>query len=84
MISCAERLASFAASKKPVVNLRPDTELPDSDYVHVDQDRLIRVLRRIAYDLEEPARSGRVTDLFTSENDADPRLRLRRRLAESP
>lgn len=84
LISCAEWLASLAAGERPVVNLRPDTDLPDSDYVLVDQDRVIRVLRRIAYDLEELARSGRATDMSSSENDADPRLRLRRRLAEPP
>ena len=84
LISCAEWLASLAAGKRPVVNLRPNIDLPDSDYVAVDQDRVIRVLRRIAHDLEELARSARVTDLSSSENDADPRLRLRRRLAEPP
>ena len=81
LVSCAEWLASLAAGKKPVVNLRPDTDLPDSDYVPVDQDRVIRVLRRIAYDLEELARSRWATNLSSSENDADPRLRLRRLLA---
>lgn len=84
LISCAEWLASLAAGETAVVNLRPDTDLPDSDYVAVDQGRVIRVLRRIAYDLEELARSRRVTDLSSSENDTDPRLRLRRRLAEPP
>ena len=84
LVSCAEWLASLAAGKRPVVNLRPDADLPHSDYGSVDQDRVIRVLRRIAYDLEELARCGRVTDLSSSENDADPRLRRRRRLAEPP
>jgi hypothetical protein len=67
-----------------VVNLRPDGDLPDTYYVAVDQDRVIRMLRRIAHDLEELARARRVADLSTSANDADPRLRLRRRLAEPP
>jgi AcrR family transcriptional regulator len=84
LISCAEWLASLAAGARPVVNLRPHSDLPDSDYVAVDQNRVIRVLRRIAYDLEELARCRRVADLSSSENDADPRLRLRRRLAEPP
>jgi AcrR family transcriptional regulator len=84
LISCAEWLASLAAGERPVVNLRPDNDLPDTDYVAVDQGRVIRVLRRIAHDVEELARSRRVTDLSSSANDADPRLRLRRRLAEPP
>jgi hypothetical protein len=45
---------------------------------------VIRVLRRIAHDLEELARARRVGDLSSSGNDADPRMRLRRRLAEPP
>ncbi len=73
LISCAAWLASLAAGETVVVNLRPGTDLPDSDYVAVDQGRVIRVLRRIAYDLEELARSRRVTDLSSRENDADPR-----------
>jgi len=82
LISCAEWLVSLASGERPVVNCRPDTDLPASDYVAVDQDRVIQVLRRIAYDLEELARSRRATDLSSSKNDADQRLWLRRRLAE--
>ena len=84
LISCAEWLTSLADGERPVVNLRPDSDFPDRDYVAVDQGRVIRVLRRIAYDLEELARARRVTDLSTSASDAGPRLRLRRRLAEPP
>ena len=84
LISCAEGLTSLAAGERPVVNLRPSSDLPDRDYVAVDQGRVIRVLLRIAHDLEELARARRVTDLSTSASDADPRLRLRRRLAEPP
>jgi hypothetical protein len=67
-----------------VVNLRPEDDYPETDYVAVDQSRVIRVLRRIAHDLEELARARRVADLSSSGNDADPRMRLRRRLAEPP
>ncbi len=84
LISCAEWLTSLAAGERPVVNLRPDSDLPDRDYVAVDQGRVIRVLPRIAHDLEELARTRRVQDLSSSANDADPRLRLRRRLTEPP
>ncbi len=67
-----------------MVNLRPEEGSPDPYYVAVDQSRVIRVLRRIAHDLEELARARRVEDLSTSANDADPHLRRRRRLAEPP
>ena len=73
LISCAEWLASLAAGERPVVNLRPNNDLPDTNYVAVDQDRVIRVLRRIAHDLEELARTRRVEELSSSANDADPR-----------
>jgi hypothetical protein len=67
-----------------VVNLRPEEQAPETDYVPVDHSRIIRVIRRIAHDLEELARARRVQDLSTSANDADPCLGLRRRLAEPP
>jgi AcrR family transcriptional regulator len=74
LVSCVEWLES----------LRPEDDYPETDYVAVDQSRVIRVLRRIAHDLEELARARRVADLSSSGNDADPRMRLRRRLAEPP
>jgi len=74
LISCAAWLASLAAGETVVVNLRPSNDLPDSDSVAVDQDRVIRGLRRIAYHLEELARSRRVTDLSSRENDAGQAL----------
>ncbi len=44
-----------------MVNLRPEDDYPETDDVAVDQSRVIRVLRRIAHDLEELARARRVT-----------------------
>lgn len=84
LVSCVEWLESLATGGRPVVNLRPEEGSPETYYVAVDQSRVIRVLRRIAHDLEELARARRVEDLSTSANDADPCLRLRRRLAEPP
>ena len=84
LLSCVEWMESLAAGEKPVVNIRPDNDFPDTCYVVVDQGRVIRVLRRIAHDLEELARTKRLADLSTRANDADPRMRLRRRLAEPP
>ena len=84
LISCVGWLESLAAGETPAVNLRPDDDLPETCYVGVDQGRVIRMLRRIAHDLEELARTKRLADLSTRVSDADPRLRLRRRLAEPP
>lgn len=84
LLSCVEWMESLAAGEKPAVNIRPDDDFPDTCYVAVDQGRVIRVLRRIAHDLEELARTKRLADLSAHANDADPRLRLRRRLAEPP
>lgn len=84
LVSCVEWLESLSTQETPVVNLRPEDDYPETDYVAVDQSRVIRVLRRIAHDLEEPARARRVADMSSSGNDADPRMRLRRRLAEPP
>jgi AcrR family transcriptional regulator len=84
LVSCVEWLESLSTQETPLVNLRPEDDYPETDYVAVDQSRVIRVLRRIAHDLEELARARRVADLSSSGNDADPRMRLRRRLAEPP
>jgi AcrR family transcriptional regulator len=84
LVSCVEWLESLSTQETPVVNLRPEDDYPETDYVAVDQSRVIRGLRRIAHDLEELARARRVADLSSSGNDADPRMRLRHRLAEPP
>jgi hypothetical protein len=47
-------------------------------------ERSVAILGRTASDIDELARARRVADLSTEANDSDPRLRLRRRLAEPP
>lgn len=84
LVTCAQWLESLAAGENIAVNLRPDEDYPNTCYGVVDQGRVIRVLRRIAHDLEELARAKRVLDLSSSVTDIDPILRLRRRLAEPP
>lgn len=44
----------------------------------------MRVLERMASDIDDLARARRVEDLSTEAVDDDPRLRIRRRLAEPP
>jgi len=65
------------------LNLRPDDDW-ETDNVVVDHDRVVRMLRRIAGDLDELARARRVADLSSAAVDADPRLGRRRRFAEPP
>jgi hypothetical protein len=45
---------------------------------------VVRILRRIADDLDELARARRVADLSSAELESNSRLRRRRRLAEPP
>jgi hypothetical protein len=84
LVCCVEWLESLSTQETAVVNLRPEDDYPETDYVAVDQSRVIRVLRRIAQDLEELGRARPVADLSSSGNDADPRMRRRRRMAEPP
>jgi AcrR family transcriptional regulator len=82
LITCIEWLEQLAVGATPVVNLRPPEDWPSTDNVAVDHDRVLRVLRRIAGDIEELARGRRLADLPSAAVDADPRLRRRRRLGE--
>ncbi len=84
LATCAGWLEALAAGEGPRVNLRPDEDWPGTHYVPVDQGRIVQVLQRIAHDLEELARARRVADMSSSAEEVDPRLRLRRRLAEPP
>ena len=67
-----------------VLNLRPRADHPLDYRVVANHDRTLHILGRIAADIDELARARRVEDLPTETVDADPRLRLRRRLAEPP
>jgi hypothetical protein len=82
LVTCAKWLEEIAAGQRPVVNLRPIEDCPDSNNVIVDQARVIRVLRRIAADIDELARARRIADLSSIANDTDSRLRLRRLFCE--
>jgi hypothetical protein len=84
LLMCAEWLEQLATGGKPVVNLRPQSDSPDADHVLVDHARVVRILRRIAGDIEELARARRIADLSSADVESDPRLRRRRRLAEPP
>jgi len=63
-----------------VVNLRPDT---DTEYVVFERWRILRVLERIAADLDDLARPPGVP-APPPPRDEDSPTRHRRRLAEPP
>jgi hypothetical protein len=44
LVSCVEWLESLSTQETPVVNLRPEDDYPETDYVAVDQSRVIRGL----------------------------------------
>jgi len=84
LVKCIEWLEQLSTGKTPVINLRPDEDWPDTNHVAIDQERVLRILRRIASDIDELARARRVTDLSSAHVEANPRRRHRRRLAEPP
>jgi hypothetical protein len=80
---CAGWLAHLETeSYRPVVNLRPEADWPDTANVGVDIARVRTVLNRIAADVDELARARRLEDLDTATTRADRHTERRRRLAE--
>jgi len=79
---CLGWLEQAERGETVVVNLRPDTEA-DPAYVVFERWRILRVLERIAADLDDLARpSGVPAPLAPPDEDAG--TRHRRRLAEPP
>ncbi len=64
-----------------MVNLRPDSD-GETEFVSFDRPRILRVLARIAADLDELARADDVGAAGAIPGEDDPRARHRRRLAE--
>jgi lambda repressor-like predicted transcriptional regulator len=80
---CADWLEHLDRERYPtVVNLRPESDWPRRFQVAADLPRIVAILRRIAYDVHELARSRRVDDLDQAAVAEDPRAERRRRAAE--
>src|SRR5262245_15429213 len=79
---CIDWLAQLERGEMVVVNLRPNTE-DTTEFVRFDHARVLRVLGRIAADLDTLARHGPATDTERPEKPTDPRTRHRKRLVES-
>jgi hypothetical protein len=69
-------------SYPPAVNLRPEVDFPDRAMVVVDLARVAAILRRVAGDVDELARTRRVEDLTAAAVLPGQRAERRRRLAE--
>jgi hypothetical protein len=80
---CLGWLEQDARGAPVVVNLRPDSDV-ETEFVPFDRPRILRVLARIAADLDELARAHEVGAAGASPGEDDPRARHRRRLAEPP
>jgi hypothetical protein len=79
---CIDWLAQLERGEMVVVNLRPDTE-DATEFVQFDHARVLRVLARIAADLDAVARQDPATEPERPVESTDPRTRHRKRLAES-
>ena len=65
-----------------VVNLRPDAE-DTTEFVRFDHARVLRVLARIAADLDAVTRQDSATESQGPAEGPDPRTRHRKHLTES-
>jgi len=84
-IRCTDELNSQHKAERGetvVVNLRPDAD-PETEYVVFERWRILRVLERIAADLDDVARPPGVLAPLAPP-DEDVGTRYRRRLAEPP
>ena len=77
---CLRWLEQAERGETVVVNLRPDTD-PETEYVVFERWRILRVLERIAADLDDVARPPGVPAPLAPP-DEDAGTRYRRRLAE--
>ncbi len=80
---CLDWLEQDARGEPVVVNLRPDSD-SETEYVAFDRRRILRVLARIAADLDALAHAHAMGAAEASLGENDPQARHRRRLAEPP
>ena len=78
---CMAWLEQLEQGEMVVVNLRPDTD-NETHFTRFDHARVMRVLARITSDLDALAHREPQDKAAVPEDDADPRKRHQRRLAE--
>lgn len=80
---CRDWLEHDARGEPVVVNLRPDSD-DETEYVAFDRLRILRVLARIAADLDALTHAHEVGAAGVAPGADDLRVRHRQRLAEPP
>jgi DNA-binding transcriptional MerR regulator len=78
---CTEWLQRLECGESVVVNLRPDADV-DTEFVAFDRPRVVRVLERIAADLDNLSMVPNDAHADKESNHDDPRERHRHELAE--
>ena len=80
---CIDWLQRLERGETVVVNLRPDTEI-ETKFVRFDRPRVLRVLERIAADLDHLSRLSNDAHADKESSPRDARARHRHELAEPP
>lgn len=80
---CAEWLHRLERGENVVVNLRPDEDV-ETEFVAFDRPRVVRVLERIAADLDTLSLVPHDPHVDKESKHHDPRARHRHELAEPP
>jgi hypothetical protein len=78
---CIDWLQRLERNETVVVNLRPDTEV-ETEFVRFDRLRVLRVLVRIAADLDNLSRLSNDAHRDKESSPRDARARHRHELAE--
>jgi DNA-binding transcriptional MerR regulator len=80
---CTDWLQRLERGENVVVNLRPDEDF-ETEFVAFDRPRVVRVLERIAADLDTLSLVPNDPRADKESNHHDPRARYRHELAEPP
>ena len=80
---CLDWLQRLERGESVVVNLRPDADI-ETEFVGFDRPRVVRVLERIAADLDNLSLVPNDPHADKESNNHDPQARHRHELAEPP
>jgi len=80
---CLDWLQRLERGESVVVNLRPDADV-ETEFVGFDRPRVVRVLERIAADLDNLSLVPNDPHADKESNNYDPQARHRHKLAEPP
>jgi hypothetical protein len=80
---CVDWLQRLERGENVIVNLRLDTDV-ETEFVSFDRSRVVRVLERIAADLDNLGLVQKDPQADKESNQSDPQAPHRRELAEPP